>query len=565
MFKKIFSFLIASMGILVAHAQTATFSSFTYTGRDSRFNVRIDPKTQYLNPIISGYYPDPTILHVGDTYWLANSSFGYFPGVPLFKSKDLMNWTQVGSILNRPSQLNLKNADIATGGIYAPHLSYNPKNKTYYMTTMNMSTFQVFYVTSKNPEKGWSEPVQMKYGGMDTSFLFDKDGKAWVVYNTRPFDKNLPPSVMAIHMNEFDWRNDSIKPQTWELATTSGAMNPSVWIEGPHLYHIGKYYYLMCAEGGTGHTHSEVIFRSKKITGPYESFNGNPILTQRDLSDTANDNPVCCAGHADLVHTKEGKWFVVFLGCRPYEFDTYNTGRETFLLPVTWKDGLPIILEKGKRVPTVVNPPSTRSTSSVSFPETLPQLQPPTTGNFTFTDDFKNGIGPEWLYLRNPEKSNYKTSKGISITPTSATLSGKDSPSAIFFRQKNTDFTAETVLTFIPKDSAIAGITAFQNEKNHLVLGKTLLGGKPAIVLTMTKDGKTNVIASTLLSDTKASKPIKLRIDGDDRYYSFSYAVDNGEVLTLSKGVDCKCLSTIYSGGFVGTTLGLYTSLKNNE
>lgn len=562
MFKKIFTLLIASVSIYVANAQTATFGSFTYTGHDDRFDVQIDPETQHLNPIISGFYPDPTILRVGDTYWLANSSFGYFPGVPLFKSKDLVNWKQVGNVLDRQSQLNLKNADVS-GGIFAPHLSYNPKNKTYYMTTMNMSTFQVFYVTSKNPEKGWSEPIQMKYGGMDTSFMFDKDGKAWVVYNTRPFDKTLPPSVAAIHMNEFDWRNDSIKPQTWELATTSGVMNPSVWIEGPHLYHIGKYYYLMCAEGGTGHTHSEVIFRSKKVTGPYESFSGNPILTQRDLSDTANDNPVCCAGHADLVQAKDGKWWAVFLACRPYEFDTYNTGRETFLLPVTWKDGWSIILEKGKRVPTVVNAPSPFPTASVSFTEASPQ--PPTTGNFSFTDDFKDGIGSEWLYLRNPDMDNYKLNRGITISPTSATLSSKDSPSCIFFRQKNTDFTAETVLTFTPKDSAIAGITAFQSEKNYLVLGKTLLSGKPAIVLTMTKDGKTNMIGSSFLTAKDANKPVKLRIDGDGRFYSFSYAVENGGWQTISKGVDCKCLSTIYSGGFVGTTIGLYTSLKNFE
>ena len=584
--KKLFSTVLCSAFCLAALAQTATFSSFTYQGRDARFDKQMDLRTQYLNPIISGYYPDPSVVRVGDTYWLVSSTFGYFPGVPLFKSRNLVNWTQVGNVLDRQSQLNLKNADVS-GGIFAPQISYNPKNKTYYVTTMNMSTYQVFYVKSKNPEAGWSDPIQMKRGGMDTSFMFDNNGRAWVVYCTRPFDNNAPAGMSAIHLNEFDWRNDSIKSETWELTTGSGCMEQSQWIEGPHLYHIGKYYYLMCAEGGTGRAHSEVIFRSKKVTGPYESYSGNPILTQRDLSDTDCTEPVSSAGHADLVQAKDGSWWAVFLACRPYGDDLYNTGRETFLLPVIWKDGWPIILEHEKAVPTVVNrndsDPAVAAiakSTDIATPGSVSLRQPPTTGDFTFTDSFRTAeLGPEWLYLRNPDMSKYNFAdsglpnnaiadghkgRALQITPTTATLSGKDSPSCVFFRQKNTCFTAETELTFEPTDSAISGITVFQSDKNHLVLGKTLLDGKPAIALLKTENGIQTMIGSAFLS----SKTIRLRIDGDGRYYSFSYATPSplgecwGEVQTIARGVDCSCLSTKLSGGFVGTTIGLYVSLK---
>lgn len=551
MYNKMLLTAMLFIALLPAFGQTAKFGSFSYEGRDARFDKSVDSRSQYLNPIVSGFYPDPTVLRVGDTYWLANSTFGYFPGVPLFKSKDLVNWQQVGNVLDRPSQLNLKESDVS-GGVFAPHLSYNPKNKTYYMTTMSGGV--VFYVKSKDPEQGWSEPVRMKYGGMDTSFFFDKDGRAWVVYCASPFDQSInKDGRTAIHMNEFDWRGDSIKAKTWELTTGSKAMEKPRWTEGPHIYKVGKYYYLVCAEGGTEQLHSEVVFRSKSITGPYEDYDGNPILTQRDLSDTGRADPVSCTGHGDMVQAKDGKWWAVFLGCRPYEHDLYNTGRETFLLPVTWKDGWPVILPKGEPVPTVV-----------SKEGLMPEGENMNTGNIRYTEDFKaQKLGPQWIFLRNPEMSDYKVGDGLTVTPTAATLSGKESPSCAFFRQKNTSFTAETELTFTPTGNAVAGITVFQSDKNHLVLGKTLVGGSPAITLTMTDNGITKVIGSARLTETGAS--VRLRIDGDGRYYSFAYAAENGGWHTVAQGVDCQCLSKTYSGGFVGTTIGLYASLKNME
>ena len=544
---------------LTASAQTAQFSYFSYEGKDARFEKNIDKTCQYLNPIVSGYYPDPSVCRVGDTYYLVNSTFGYFPGVPIFKSNDLVNWQQIGHVLDRPSQLNLKGADISKGGIYAPQISYNPRNKTYYMTTMNMTTYQVFYCKSKNPEEGWSEPIQMKRGGMDTSFFFDTDGKAYVVYNHYPKNGAQYEAQTAIHMNEFDWKNDSVKWDTYELTTGSKCLEQPTCIEGPHLFKVGKYYYLMCAEHGTGFTHSEVIFRSKSPYGPWEDCPMNPILTQRDLTDDNRADAVTCAGHADLVQAKDGKWWAVFLGCRPYEIDRstwepdyYSLGRETFLLPVEWKDGWPVILEHGKVVPTVVDKPGLKPIDYTYA-----------TGNFSFTDCFDSEkLDYRWIFLRNPQMANYDWvgDKGISLSADTANVYGIDSPTAIFYRQKNLTFSAETEVSFAPKNEhELAGLTIFQNEKNSFVIGKTMQDNKQVVTLTRTEAGQHTTIATApLYSDS----PIRLKVEGNGRYYSFSYAIGHGGWQRLAQGCDGINLSTKVAGGFVGTTIGLYITSK---
>lgn len=544
------------MAGLTALAQTAQFKFFKYEGKDARFDMPIDRSCQYLNPVVSGYYPDPSVCRVGDSYYLVNSTFGYFPGVPIFKSNDLVNWQQIGHVLDRESQLNLKGADISQGGIYAPQISYNPKNKTYYMTTMNMTTYQVFYCKSKNPEEGWSEPIQMRHGGMDTSFFFDTDGKAYVVYNKRPMNGQQYEGQMAIHMNEFDWKADSVKWETHELTTGSKCIDQPTCIEGPHLFKVGKYYYLMCAEQGTGFTHSEVIFRSKSPYGPWEDCPHNPILTQRDLTDDNRPDGVTCTGHASMVQAADGQWWAVFLGCRPYKIDRtvwepdyYNCGRETFLLPVTWKDGWPTILQQGEAVPTVVEKKGLLSIDNNHV-----------TGNFCFTDHFDAPkLNDCWVFLRNPRMSDYDWSnEGIRLNPTPTNLRESESPTALFYRQKNLAFSAETEVTFTPQqEQDLAGLAVFQNEKHHFVIGKTLLDGRPVIVLFRTADGQSTMVATTPL---KTDDSIRLKVEGDGRFYSFFFAIGHGDWQTLAQGCDGEILSTHVAGGFVGTTIGLYAT-----
>jgi xylan 1,4-beta-xylosidase len=537
-------------------AQTATFSYFNYAGNDNRFDKKIDNARQYFNPILAGFYPDPSVCRKGDTYYLVNSSFSFFPGVPIFTSKDLVNWKQLGNVLDRESQLPLTHQRVS-GGIYAPDITYNKNNQTFYMITTNVGAGN-FFVKTKDPAKGWSEPIYLhKINGIDPSMFFDQDGKGYIVHNAPVMGKADYEGQRAIRIFRFDVKGDSIIGEPTEIVRggTHVTENP-IWIEGPHLFRVGKFYYLMCAEGGTGSMHSEVIFRAKNPMGPWEEFSGNPILTQRSGLDPAREDIVTSTGHADLVQAPRGDWWAVFLGCRPYEDDFYNTGRDTYLLPVTWKDGWPTILEKGKVLPTVVNK------------ENLDPMTPNkylTTGNFSYTDRF-NGtqLDMRWIFLRNPKDGFYSLGdNGLSIHPLPVNISQKESLSAIFCRQQHTTFTAETQLIFSPSSSKdLAGLALLQNEEYNFVFGKTIIGGKPSVVL-MRAEKNNVIIGSAPLAGNDATSPLRLKIEGNGRYYDFYYAISDGSWQPLARGVDAINLSTGRSGGFIGACIGLYATSNN--
>ena len=380
-----------------AQAQTAEFDYFKYAGNDARFNVEIDKTHQYYNPVLAGFYPDPSLCRVGDTYYLVNSSFTFFPGVPLSTSKDLVNWQPAGHVLDRTSQVPLKGQHVS-GGIFAPAISYNKKNKTFYMITTNVGAGN-FFVKSKDPSKGWSEPIYLrKIDGIDPSFFFDDNGKGYIVHNGPVVGGADYEGQRSIRCFEFDVKGDSIKGDFKEILRggTHVEARP-IWIEGPHLFKKGKFYYLMCAEGGTGGWHSEVILRAKNPMGPWVECPNNPILTQRTGLDPNRKDPVSSAGHADIVEDGKGNWWAVFLACRPYEEDMYNTGRDTYLLPVTWKNGWPEILAKNTPISRVGEKAGLKPAEKNEF-----------SGNFSYVDNFEvdnnkaglKELNPRWMFLR---------------------------------------------------------------------------------------------------------------------------------------------------------------------
>lgn len=523
---------------LGAWGQTARFTDFSYKGRDARFEQDIDPAIQYFNPVLAGFYPDPSVCTDGESYFLVNSSFSFYPGVPIFKSSDMVGWRQIGHVLERETQLSLSGGDVSAG-IFAPAISYNEANATFYMVTMNMTDYRVFYVKSQNPGEGWSDPLYQKRGGMDPSLFFDHDGRGYMVYTTRPSDGQKYEGDMAICMNELDVEADTLLNESVQLA------RGGVWLEGPHLYRHGDYYYLMCAEGGTGDNHKEVIFRSEDIRGPYEACPYNPILAQP--SGGVGDFPVSSTGHADIIETTDGSWWAVFLACRPYEGDFYNTGRETFLLPVGWEDGWPMILPQGDALPTVCSK------------EGLEAAADRPTGNYSFSDSFEGGsLDMRWTRLRNPDPSRYRLDgNGLCIDAGESTIYQKESPTAVFFRQAHCCFTSSVTLDFAPVDGRdLAGMVLLQDETHNFVFGKTLVGDHEALVLSRS-EGETEVLASVALDD---GDPITLRVEGDGGSYSFSYKTGGEDWVTLAADVDATNLSTHVAGGFIGTMIGLYAT-----
>ena len=554
------SLIAASCGnkVTMPDPGTPVFTQFTYTGKDVVYEKNPLAEGEFYNPILQGCYPDPSICKKGTDYYLVCSSFAINPGVPIFHSTDLVNWKQIGHVLDRPSQLKVEDSGISAG-IYAPTIRYNSYNDTFYMITTQFSGgMGNMIVKTKDPMKGWSDPIKLNFEGIDPDIFFDDNGKGYIVHNGPVVGGADYEGQRAIRCFEFDVKGDSIKGDFKEILRggTHVEARP-IWIEGPHLFKKGKFYYLMCAEGGTGGWHSEVILRAKNPMGPWEECPNNPILTQRTGLDPNRKDPVSSAGHADIVEDGKGNWWAVFLACRPYEEDMYNTGRDTYLLPVTWKNGWPEILAKNTPISTVGEKAGLKPAEKNEF-----------SGNFSYVDNFDtadNGVGlkdlnPRWMFLRDFVDC-YKVENGkLKFNLLPGNVYKREPMSAIWARQQHGTFTAETEINFTPRnDKDIAGLALLQKEDHNFVLGKTMKKGK--LMITLTRAEKNNALIAS--APIKAGK-LKLKVEGHDRYYDFYYAEEGGDWQLLAKGVDASNLSTQKSGGFIGACIGLYAS-SNKE
>ena len=525
----------------------AVFESFRYEGRDAVYATHPLPGADAVyNPILPGWYSDPSFCTNGEgDYFLVTSTFSYFPGVPIFHSRDLVNWKQVGHVLDRPSQLTGLDRQHTSGGIYAPDIQYNPANRTYYMITTNVGTGN-FLVKTQDPFGAWSDPILLpQVQGIDPSLLFDDDGRAYIVNNDdAPGGKPEYDGHRTIRIVEYDVENDCTIGER-KIIVNKG-VDPDkkpIWIEGPHLYKIDGKYYLMCAEGGTEEGHSEVIFRSDSPMGDYKPWHRNPILTQRHLA-AGRPNPVTCTGHADLIRTPEGEWWGVFLGCRPTSRGFENLGRETFLMPVRWsEDGFPFFLEGEETVPVVVRHPGVRVGEN------------PTFGNFVVEDSFTGDrLGMEWMTLRGPADGQYALKGGeleLKCSPARATRF--ETPALVLRRLQHHVFTASTRMRFTPEEEEAAGLLLYKDERHQYFLKVCLQDGQPAIALERTGE----VLSSKALP--AKFNTVDLAIASDDGLtFRFGYAVDGREMRTLVANVDASYLSTAVAGGFTGTTVGPY-------
>lgn len=524
------------------------FEWFEYEGRDPLYEEITAGAGEYLNPILAGFKPDPSITRAGeDDYYIVNSSFAYFPGLPIFHSTDLVHWEQVGHVINRPSQLDYSGLEISEG-IFAPTIRYH--DGTFYVITTMVGGGGNVIMTASDPSGPWSDPIPLSIGGIDPSMFFD-DGSVYVTHNAGPPGEPQYDGHRALWIQEYD-------PDAQELVgphevLVNGGVNieeEPIWIEAPHIFKVDGTYYLIAAEGGTGPNHSEVVFRSDSVRGPYEPYDDNPILTQRHL-DPNRPNPVETAGHADFVKTPNGEWWSVFLATRNYENGLFNTGRETFMLPVNWTDdGWPVILERDKTVPYVHEAPD------------LPQSEPPsipTSGNFTVRTDFeKDSLAPYWNFIRAPQETWHELDDGtLTIEPRAASIGSLNQPSFVGRRQQHTHATVTTALRDAPGTSGgKAGLAAFQNREYYFLLSVTRQDGQPVVQLEKAAGGDASVLASAPLDNVEP--PIRLRIEADAGEYAFAYAPSSGDWTTLRDDADGTVLSTQKAGGFVGTYVGLY-------
>ena len=529
----------------------AVFDWFEYSGADSVFTTLHPGPDDYVNPILAGFYPDPSITRAGSDYYLVASSFAYFPGVPIFHSTDLVSWTQIGSVLDRPSQLNLDSAGV-TRGIFAPALSYH--EGTFYMITTLIDRGGNFFVTAKNPAGPWSDPVWLReIDGIDPSFFFDRDGRAYVVNNGPPIGTPLYEGHRAIWIQEFDVASQKlVGPRSVIVNGGVDLAKHPIWIEAPHMLQVDGHYYLICAEGGTAYEHSEVVFRSESPRGPFVPYAGNPILTQRHL-DRTRPFPITTTGHADFVETQNGDWWAVFLGVRPYQGLHYNNGRETYMLPVHWKDGWPTILEGTATVPYVHARP------------TLPRAAAPaiaTSGNFTVRDEFDAAtLAPYWELLRTPRDTWYALAESpgsLTIRPRHEDIGGRGQPAFIGRRQQHEVASASVKMHFNPQhDGDKAGLVALQNERHYLFLGVARVNGEERF-LVEERDGAEPRVVASLPFCAVQFEPFFLEMRARGSRYDFLAGCSPSSLAVVARDVDGTVLSTEHAGGFVGVMLGMY-------
>lgn len=480
------------------------------------------------NPIIKGFYPDPSICKADGKYYLACSSFQFFPGVPIFESDDLVNWKQIGHCLTRTNQVALHQVP-SSGGVFAPTLRYH--NGTFYMVTNNNTYGKNFYISTTDIYGEWSEPVFVEQEGIDPSLLFDGDK---VYFTSNGMDENQKPCILQCEIDIATGKKLTKSIPIWE---GSGGR----YLESPHLYHIGEWYYLMVAEGGTEYGHMITYARSKEPFGPFEGYQKNPVMTNRNLG--GNQNRIQGIGHGDLIEDETGEYFIVCLGFRQLgEWQPYHhLGREVFLAPVHWKDGWFTAGNQG-RVTEWMEMKLTAGEQKQDYDVDLAKM------------DLTH---PRWCYLRDYHKDNYQYENGmLRLRGTAITLEEADTPTFIGIRQSEFDSHAEITVSGEARE---AGITFYMDESQHYDLA-LVQDEEGARVILRIKVGDAQSILKTIPT---AAGEVILEAESTPEEYHF-YCRIGKERKYLGKA-RAKYLSSEVAGGFTGVVLGVYAIDEENR
>ena len=505
------------------------------------FEVVVGEPEGFKNPVLPGFHADPSVCRAGDDFYLVNSTFQYFPGVPVFHSKDLVNWEQVGNCLTRPSQVDLKGTD-GNSGIYAPTIRYN--NGRFYMVTTVFPSRRHFYVWTDNPAGEWSEPVVIDFaiGSCDPTLYF-VDDKCYFLWKEGD-----------IKICEIDVKTGKQLGEIHHLGVGLGGRYP----EGPHIYKKDGYYYLLLAEGGTEHGHHVNILRSKNLFGPYQPNPDNPILSHFNMK--MQNSQIQGLGHADLVQAPDSSWWMICLGYRTSGYLQHVMGRETMLAPVRWEQGgWPVVNGDGtlqtdmkcKTLPLVAMPKDPIREEFDYIKRNAPK------------DSYHSlGLPMGWMSLCNPDYSRYSLTerKGwLRLRPSTTDLSETASPTFVARRQTELNFTATALFDLSHLSEGMqAGITAYAAPLNHYDVVAEKRSGQ-IIIKSNVRLGQTNHSEKEFaLSGTRAY----LRITSDKDFYYLQVSSDGKDFVELAK-MEYRFLSTETIGGFTGVMLGLFAQCGN--
>ncbi|MFD0273624.1 glycoside hydrolase family 43 protein [Kitasatospora sp. NPDC127111] len=480
------------------------------------------PDDTVPNPVIPGFHPDPSVCRVGDDYYLVCSSFEYFPGIPVFHSRDLVNWEQIGNALDRPSQLRLPIGMPSSGGIYAPTLRHH--DGRFWLIVTNVGDGGNMLFTATDPAGPWSDPVRLPgVPGIDPDLAWDEDGTCWCTV----------AGVSQVRLDPATGGTLGEPRRIWSGAP--GAMAP----EAPHLYRIGEYWYLMIAEGGTERGHAVSIARGTSPSGPFEPCPANPVLTHRGIN-----SPIQNTGHADLVQAPDGSWWMVLLAVRPRGGTPgwYVLGRETFLAPVEWVDGWPVVGEVTPELPTP------------SWPlHPVPAVPA--------RDDFDQAeLHPQWISVRQrPEHlcTTKERSGWLTLRAAGASLDEND----VVFVGRRQQHLGCRARTLIDPAGGRGGLAVRMDEEHHYEIEAA--------------DGEVKVFARIgSLRTEVASRPVPAgavvlavhvvprptrgpRTGPDDVVFGIE---EPAGTFTALATLDGRYLSTEVAGGFTGRVIGMYAA-----
>jgi xylan 1,4-beta-xylosidase len=471
----------------------------------------------YRNPVIPGFYPDPSVCRAGNEFFLVASSFVYSPGVPIFRSSNLVDWTQIGNVLDRPSQLDLTATnDWSSLGIYAPTLRHH--DGRFFMITTNVGSTgaKSFLVTSKDPAGSWSDPVPVPVPGIDPDLAWDRDGNCWVHFS----------GLGGIARCRIDSDTGAFLDEPNLTWSGTGLQYP----EAPHLYEHEGMWYLLIAEGGTHAGHCVSIARGPSPVGPWETAPSNPILTHR-----STNSPIQNTGHADLVEFTDGSWWMVLLGVRPKGIGPgfHTLGRETFLVPVRWVDGWPV---PGDPAPEMAKAPA-----------------PSEPGEPAEREDFEFPVlGHHWVGVRqSPEKASSLTARPGWLVLRGGEA-GLNTPEPTFVGRRQQHHFCRFSARLEAEPAVEAGLSILLDQSAHYDVA--VRGDR---VIARARIGSLDSIVG---SAPRPDGPVTLTVEtGPDRHGpdSVSLGFEDGESHTLAR-LDGRYLSSEVTGGFLGRMVGMY-------
>ncbi|MDW7691785.1 glycoside hydrolase family 43 protein [Flammeovirgaceae bacterium SG7u.111] len=490
-----------------------------------------DAPSTFENPILSGYHPDPSICRVGDDYYMVTSTFIWYPGIPIYHSKDLVNWELIGHGINRPDQLNFDGL-IDKFGVFAVTIRHH--EGTFYLITTCVGCEGNFYMTATDPAGPWSDPIWLKDApGIDPSLMWDDDGKCYYTGHTW-IEEQVWPTQCGIWLQELDLEKKKLVGERKIL--TYGHANNASYTEGPHLYKINGNYMLMLSEGGTGLFHALSVHHSDSLWGPYVTDMINPVITHRHLG---NDYPIQAIGHGDLVQTQNDEWWCVTLGKRLVEGKATFT-RETFLSKIEFDGKTPVFNRGQGKVLTELERPN--------LPWTPYKKEPK-------RDEFEDSsLALKWCSIRVPKEKNYNIEDGeLNLRLRPKTLDSLVNSSLLVQRIRHHKFAVTTKLDFkSSKDNEQAGMVIYRTNENHFLLLKE----KKELVLIKNFKGVKEEV--TRVPFTKST--VVLKAEGEGLEVTFSYGESEGDMKQIGEVQSLIVIADGNGSMFNGPGVGMYAT-----